>query len=356
MAEEVRQAVVDRITRHLVPRVVADEPAAQERIDRNPITLLWQGSGIVEVRQNSVMRCVTAIAEGKTPYLPDLTSPGVMLKMPKIPFARLREIVSFFRAVEKEHKAEAFVQLAWDGAEYYVSVPPQVVSGAHVEHKGPVIPEAHVLIADVHSHGGSMGAFWSGTDDKDEQQHPLRAFGVIGKVMQAIPESRWRVWSGTGFHDLTLNQVFDCDGEMTVKMSALSIITGRPIDPFGTVVPDAWMAQVSTRSVVTAFEYGGYTHFKRDFPDDDKPLWGMSNEEYQALRNPQRDASGYITGKGRKTRKRRSRPSWWQTTDREEDATGLFPSPPREGQRVYRSGRWWQYVAGGWRPDTETEN
>lgn len=351
----VRQELVDAVTRALVPRYMADQPGIVQQLEETPLALVWQKTGIMEVRQNAVMRVATPVAAGASP-LPEVIRAGVEFKLPPVPFAVLQQVVTFFRAVETAHKSEAFAQIAYDVSEghYYVSVPPQSVSGAHVEHRGPIIPEDHLLLSDVHSHS-TMGAFWSGTDDKDEQAHPLRLFGVIGKITQPVPEMRWRVWSGTKFHDLTVGEIFDLSLPMTCKMTAGQILTGTGIDPFGCEIPEGWMAQVSERRYTTItvgdWREEGWMQGWRQYGD----LSGMTDEEFRNLRMPPRDSKGFIVRQAvRKYRAKKGKKGKQQAFEAfEDERSSLFPTGPREGQRTYRNGTWWQYVAGAWRRDEE---
>ncbi|MCP4427726.1 MAG: hypothetical protein GY803_24850, partial [Chloroflexi bacterium] len=65
------------------------------------------------------------------------------------------------------------------------------------------------ILCDLHSHG-NMRAFWSGTDDIDEQN--ARIYCVIGKLDTA-PEIRLRIGVYGYWHSLPITTVFDGNGD-----------------------------------------------------------------------------------------------------------------------------------------------
>lgn len=91
----------------------------------------------------------------------------------KIPQAVLQQAIAFFQTVYTRHQSEAIVLLFYapsgpDGRKWMLMAPPQEVTGAacHYDDPGPA-PAGWFLAGTIHSHG-SMGAFHSGTDDRDE--------------------------------------------------------------------------------------------------------------------------------------------------------------------------------------------
>jgi hypothetical protein len=97
---------------------------------------------------------------------------SVVLHVPKLPSASFREVESFFAEVYERHQSEAVVLLACNptSGQWLVQVPDQEVRGAHVAYdlaKLPDPPEGFSRFGSIHSHA-SIGAFHSGTDDKDE--------------------------------------------------------------------------------------------------------------------------------------------------------------------------------------------
>jgi hypothetical protein len=140
----------------------------------------------------------------------------VHLEHGKIPQTILDEIITFFRGIMKRHSgAEGFVQVYWDleEAKYTVHVPKQVVNGAAVRYDktkdlDKITPERYVFVYECHSHN-NMGAFWSGTDNADEND--LRLFGVYGLLGKPQWAHKHRCFVGEEEIDLSLDLIFDID-------------------------------------------------------------------------------------------------------------------------------------------------
>lgn len=118
------------------------------------------------------------------------------LQAAKIPEDLFRRVVAFFKEVYQLHKSEAAGLLVYQpsSAHWDFVVPTQQTSGASARYGDSHDPReackewldrAYVLAGTIHSHG-SMSAFHSGTDDKDEEQFE----GIhitVGRVDQ-VPE------------------------------------------------------------------------------------------------------------------------------------------------------------------------
>jgi PRTRC genetic system protein A len=89
-----------------------------------------------------------------------------------------------------EQGLEKLFHLCWDGETFRLEIPDQTQTSASCRplDSGPESSHARALI-EIHSHH-EMPAFFSGTDNKDEQG--FRIYGVIGRVFSA-PELRARV-------------------------------------------------------------------------------------------------------------------------------------------------------------------
>ena len=96
---------------------------------------------------------------------------------------------------------ERFFAVGWDGRSYRLVVPPQVGTATRLAY----VPPAGV-VAEFHSHGTSP-AFFSATDDRDEQG--FRIYGVVGKLDDSQPELRLRVGVYGHFAPLDWSQAFD---------------------------------------------------------------------------------------------------------------------------------------------------
>ena len=95
---------------------------------------------------------------------------------------------------------ERLFAVRWDGDAYRLVVPPQVGTSASLAYRPPA-----GVVAEFHSHGGS-GAFFSATDDRDEQG--FRIYGVVGRLDTARPELRLRVGVYGHFAPVEWSQVF----------------------------------------------------------------------------------------------------------------------------------------------------
>jgi PRTRC genetic system protein A len=195
--------------------------------------------------------------------------PGVVLKLPLIPFTLLTQTLGFFKEVCRKHSnAEAFVRIWWNRRErrYEIQVPEQSVSGGGVHHRDDFDRDNSgdwLVAADIHSHN-TMSAFWSGVDDADEKKAPEgRIHGVIGKVPSKLPEWKWRMRVRDGFIDMSLADVFEVPSKepvpFTVSWKIILASLGKsdamdsegrlklvcPVDAFGDLsFPAEWMEKV----------------------------------------------------------------------------------------------------------------
>ena len=79
---------------------------------------------------------------------------------------------------------ERFFAVRWDGDGYRLVVPPQAGTATRLAYQPPA-----GVVAEFHSHGSSR-AFFSATDDRDEQG--FRIYGVAGRLDAPRPELRLR--------------------------------------------------------------------------------------------------------------------------------------------------------------------
>lgn len=237
-------------------------------------------NGLFEVRHSDIATITLPAKE--VIGVETVLTPGVHLKLPRIPFEMLRQTVAFFKEVcDKRNNAEAFVRIWWNRVEerFEIRCPEQRVSGGSVNHSDDFDQDASgdwLIVMDIHSHN-TMGAFWSGVDDADEKKAPEgRLFGVIGKVPSFIPEWKWRMRSRDGFIDMNMADIFEGPTQplpFTVDFqTVLRVLTenkvdaqGRislscPINPFqDATFPSEWMARVQTHAA-TGFGYSRSWH------------------------------------------------------------------------------------------------
>ncbi len=96
---------------------------------------------------------------------------------------------------------EFFFAVRWDEGSYRLVVPPQTGTATSLEYEPPA-----GVVAEFHSHGTSR-AFFSKTDDKDEQG--FRIYGVVGRLDKYRPELSLRVGVYGHFAPVDWSQVFD---------------------------------------------------------------------------------------------------------------------------------------------------
>ena len=96
---------------------------------------------------------------------------------------------------------ERFFAVRWDGQAYRLVFPEQAGTATSLAYRPP-----SGVVAEFHSHG-SLSAFFSATDDRDEQG--FRIYGVAGRLDTPRPELSLRVGVYGHFAPVEWSQVFD---------------------------------------------------------------------------------------------------------------------------------------------------
>lgn len=253
-----------------------------------PLSYVIGKSGLFEVLATDIATIVNVAPKEIKGITKDL-KPGVTLNIPQVPAEILSQTVAFFREVSKTSSNEAIVQifLRVSDRTFHVHIPEQQVSGASVRHTGFAEADNRdeqgnaiwLHVADIHSHGSTMSAFWSSVDDADEQKAPAgRMFGVIGKVNQAVPDWKWRMRAQGGFIDLKVDDMFAFDESrqyafhvshktlMSCLKNETSIKDGMvrldcPVDPFaGATFPPEWLDKVKGYAMTQWRGHAGSGH------------------------------------------------------------------------------------------------
>lgn len=139
--------------------------------------------------------------------------PHFRLKVPRLPTRLLNAALSDARRARCRNGGlkEALYHFHHDGlaqgARVRVLKPPQRATAASVV--GAEANSARVIL-DLHSHG-RLPAFWSTTDDRDEQS--FRVYGVMGRL-DTVPEIRLRLGVHGYWFPLAVSLLFDSSGEL----------------------------------------------------------------------------------------------------------------------------------------------
>jgi PRTRC genetic system protein A len=144
----------------------------------------------------------------------------------KMPMSIFWQTVDFFKHVEdhfKEDGLEAYILVGYDPKEnkFFLSVPPQKVGCASVEYDISTFRAEHpgcYIVMDIHSHTSRMGAFFSGTDDNDDNRD--RFSMVLGMISKIIPEYKVRFSTMSRRQDYDLEDIFE-DSDEAVEMESV---------------------------------------------------------------------------------------------------------------------------------------
>lgn len=143
-----------------------------------PIYFLLARDGMYQVTRTDFY---TAMTPAESLGWLDKLQPSIKLTLPqKIPAMLLATALDFFRKVYEKFQSEAICLLYWDGKDYHLKAPRQLVVGDFkVYHEIGPNPPGMTRIGSVHSHG-SFHAMPSGTDRYDEEHDDGLHFIVGG--------------------------------------------------------------------------------------------------------------------------------------------------------------------------------
>lgn len=144
-----------------------------------------------------------------------MLTPSISLRHARLPRTLLDAVLADARQqINAEgHLVEALYFFALtrseQGDRFTVTKPPQSAGVGHVIHlhvpQTPPHDEPPVLL-EFHTHG-AMSAFWSGTDNRDEQG--FRFYAVAGRLNSATPAIRLRLGVYGHFWELPLATLFE---------------------------------------------------------------------------------------------------------------------------------------------------
>lgn len=188
-------------------KAVCESVDAAEKANAPICYIPSQDGQIYEMRRNEIG---TFIAPSSKIVELDMVRAGFQMNLPRLPAAKLAEIISFFRRVCVAYDCcmEALVNVYWDRVEqeYILHVPTQQATAVSVETDLSDRPDEsrYYLVMEVHSHN-MMAARFSRTDDADEQA--TRLYMVIGRLDRFYPEIRCRFACGGQHIEIPAEQV-----------------------------------------------------------------------------------------------------------------------------------------------------
>lgn len=188
-------------------KAVCESVDAAEKANAPICYIPSQNGQIYEMRRNEIG---TFIAPSSKIVELDMVRAGFQMNLPRLPAAKLAEIISFFRRVCTAYDCcmEALVNVYWDRVEqeYILHVPAQQATAVSVETDLSDRPDEnrYLLVMEVHSHN-MMAAQFSKTDDADEQA--TRLYMVIGRLDRFYPEIRCRFACGGQHIEIPAEQV-----------------------------------------------------------------------------------------------------------------------------------------------------
>ncbi|GIU69010.1 MAG: hypothetical protein KatS3mg002_0246 [Candidatus Woesearchaeota archaeon] len=192
-----------------------------------------------------------SLTKSKKNEIPILNKPDQFIYLRNnmnFPMYLMNITYSFFADVYEKYKSEAIVLIYIDNDQkFYIAPPLQKVSGAHLDYKNNILhPNNMTLFGTIHSHG-TMSAFHSGTDHKDEEFFDGLHI-TLGKITSNPP-------------DISISLVID-------GFRGIIKEPERVIEKYGTYqkvpYPKEWMDQVkynAPRQISTPTHYQIPNHF-----------------------------------------------------------------------------------------------
>ena len=170
---------------------------------------LLASNGLFIRAENALLRATIQVAPAEVRGLAPLTE-SLELVHGRIPWSLVEATTNLYGL---DH--ELYMAVAWQAGAYQRVVPSQTGSPASVQYQRP-----RGVLLDVHTHG-SMGAFFSSTDDADEQGFQL--YAVLGRLDLPVREVGLRLGVHGYFAPLDWGEVFDRPPPLW-----LQVVTGRP--------------------------------------------------------------------------------------------------------------------------------
>ena len=153
-------------------------------------------NGLFLRASNPLLSATIQVAPAEVRGLVPLTE-RLELTHGRIPFKNVEIVLTILSNPDRE----LYLGVVWENGGYHHVVPVQTGTPASVQYQRP----QHVLL-DVHTHG-RMSAFFSSTDDRDEQGFQL--YMVVGRRDQPVQQVALRLGVYGYFALLDWSEVFD---------------------------------------------------------------------------------------------------------------------------------------------------
>ena len=177
-------------------------------------------NGLFLRASNPLLSATIQVASAEVRGLVPLTE-SLTLAHGRIPFSLLETVLTFLTGGGHE----LYLGVVWQDGAYRKVIPEQTGQTASVKYQRP-----RSVLLDVHTHG-NMAAFFSSTDDRDEQGFQL--YMVLGRLDQPVRQVALRLGVYGYFAPLDWGEVFD-----RPPPPGLEVVTPRPIFTEGaTCVP-----------------------------------------------------------------------------------------------------------------------
>ena len=198
--------VTYHLHRHTLP--AQDTPASAARV-APAYQYILAGNGVLVRAETRFFTALLLIAPGVVRGLPPL-QPQFRLKVPCLPAGLLHPLLADARGAPRPGCGlhEALYQFHHHGRTVQLKKPPQQAGWSHVLAAGSSDP---AILCELHSHG-LLPAYWSATDDADEQG--ARLYAVIGRLA-VRPEIRLRVGVYGYWQPLPVTAAFTGRGPFT---------------------------------------------------------------------------------------------------------------------------------------------
>ena len=167
---------------------------------------IWAGNGLFVQAENEHLTARVRISDVATRGLSPVSS-KLELRGGRIPSGMFSLGLDWMIAKSQE---ERFFAVAREGEFYRLLMPEQSGTNSSLSYT----PPGGGVVAEFHSHG-SHRAFFSSTDDRDEQG--FRVYGVVGRTGGPEPEIRLRAGVYGHWQEIGWSDVFEgpCPGLQT---------------------------------------------------------------------------------------------------------------------------------------------